>query len=147
MLFGFVGSTLLGCALYIVPALLRTPLWSERLGWFSFCFWTLAVLSGPLTFSFGLTQGREYAEYLWIFDVCIVLALLALIFNLVMTVANRRENTLYVSVWYVLGAALWTAGVYPIGNVMWHPATGRHARPDGFRSSSGSTGTTSSGCC
>ena len=53
-----------------------------------------------------------------------MLALLALIFNLVMTVANRRENTLYVSVWYVLGAVLWTAGVYPIGNVMWHPATG-----------------------
>ena len=49
---------------------------------------------------------------------------MALIVNLIMTVANRRENTLYVSVWYVLGAVLWTAGVYPIGNVMWHPATG-----------------------
>ncbi len=123
MVFGFVGSTLVGCALYIVPALLRTPLWSERLGWFSFCFWSLTVLSGPPTFSFGLSRGRPYAEYLWIFDVCIVLALLGLIFNLVMTVANRRENTLYVSVWYVLGAALWTAGSFPIGNVMWHPAT------------------------
>jgi cytochrome c oxidase cbb3-type subunit 1 len=124
MLFGFVATTLLGCALYMVPALLRTPLWSERLGWFSFCFWTAAVLSGPLTFSFGITHGREYAEYIWPFNVCIMLALLGLLVNLVMTVTQRRENTLYVSVWYVLGAALWTAGVYPIGNVMWHPATG-----------------------
>ena len=124
VVFGFVVSTLFGCALYIVPALLRTPLWSERLGWFSFCLWTLAVLSGPLTFSFGISQGREYAEYLWPFKVCIMLALVGLIVNLIMTVANRRENTLYVSVWYVLGAVLWTAGVYPIGNVMWHPATG-----------------------
>jgi cytochrome c oxidase cbb3-type subunit I len=122
--FGFVVSMLFGCALYIVPALLRTPLWSERLGWVSFGLWTLAVLSGPLTFSYGITQGREYAEYLWIFDVCIVLAIVGLIFNLIMTVANRQENMLYVSVWYVLGAVIWTAGVYPIGNVMWHPATG-----------------------
>jgi cbb3-type cytochrome c oxidase subunit I len=124
VLFGFVCSTLLGCALYIVPALLRTPLWSERLGWFSFCLWTVAVLGGPAAFAFGLTQGREYAEYIWPFKVCIMLSILALIFNMIMTVANRRENTLYVSVWYTLGALLWTAGVYPIGNVMWHPATG-----------------------
>jgi len=124
VLFGFVCSTLLGCALYIVPALLRTPLWSERLGWFSFCFWTLAVLCGPVAFAYGISQGREYAEYPWPLKMCIVLALVGLVVNLVMTVANRRENTLYVSVWYVLGAVLWTACVYPIGNVMWHPATG-----------------------
>ena len=39
VLFGFVRSTLIGCALYYVPALLRTRLWSERLGWVSFCLW------------------------------------------------------------------------------------------------------------
>jgi len=124
MLFGFIGTMLLGCALYYVPALLRTRLWSEPLAWVSFAFWNVAVLSGPVTFPFGITQGREYAEYVWIFDVSVVLAILALIVNLVMTTATRRENTLYVSVWYVFGAALWTAAVYPIGNVMWHPSTG-----------------------
>ena len=39
---------------------------------------TSRSLSGPSTFLTGITQGREYAEYIWIFDVCIVLALLAL---------------------------------------------------------------------
>ena len=124
MLYGFIGTTLLGCALYYVPALLKTRLWSEPLAWAGLLFWNAAVLSGPVTFPFGITQGREYAEYVWIFDVAVVLAVLALIINLVMTIATRRENTLYVSVWYVLGAALWTAAVYPIGNVMWHPSTG-----------------------
>jgi len=124
MLFGFVSSVLLGCGLYYVPALLKTRLWSEPLGWLSFLLWHTAVLSGPLTFSFGITQGREYTEYIWIFDVCVVLAIVGLIANLVMTIAHRRENTLYVSVWYMLGSMLWMAGVYPIGNVMWHPDTG-----------------------
>jgi cytochrome c oxidase cbb3-type subunit 1/cytochrome c oxidase cbb3-type subunit I/II len=124
VIYGFLVNTLFGAALYYVPALLRTRLWSERLGWTSLMFWNVAVLSGPFTFSFGITQGREYAEYIWIFDVCIVIAMLLLIVNVAMTIVNRRENSLYVSVWYAFAAMLWTAGVYPIGNVMWHPGTG-----------------------
>jgi len=124
VIYGFVVSTSFGAALYYVPALLRAKLWSEPLGWLSFFFWNIAVLSGPLTFPFGITQGREYTEYVWIFDVCVMLAMILLLVNLVMTIANRRENSLYVSVWYVMGTLLWTAGVYPIGNVMWAPKTG-----------------------
>jgi cytochrome c oxidase cbb3-type subunit I len=124
VLLGFVANTLIGCGLYYVPALLRSHLWSERLGWASWFFWNLAILSGPFTFSFGLSQGREYAEYLWIFDVCIMLAIILGIYNLIMTIVNRRETILYVSIWYFIGAFIWTAGVYPIGNVMWRPETG-----------------------
>jgi len=124
VVFGFVAGTLIGCAHYYVPALLRTRLWSEPLGWVSWGFWNLTVLSGFFTFPFGLTQGREYAEYLWLFDVSLVLAMLAMIVNFTMTISTRTENILYVSVWYALGACLWSAGNYPIGNVMWHPLTG-----------------------
>jgi len=124
LLFGFVANTLMGCGFYYTPALLRTRLWSEQIGWASFLFWNLAVLSGPFTFSFGITQGREYAEYIWIFDVSIVLAVLCGIFNLIMTIVGRREQLLYVSIWYFVGMFIWSAGVYPIGNVMWRPETG-----------------------
>jgi len=53
-----------------------------------------------------------------------MLALLTLLLNLVMTTLQRQEKALYVSVWYVFGTVLWTAGVYPLGNVMWRPSTG-----------------------
>jgi cytochrome c oxidase cbb3-type subunit I len=82
------------------------------------------VASGPLCFSFGYTQGREYSEYVWFADVSLVLAVVCLLCNLVLTIANRAEKQLYVSVWYFVAALLWTACNYPIGNVMWHPATG-----------------------
>jgi len=124
VIFGFVAPTLVGCAMYYVPALLKTRLWSERLGWASWLLWNITVLSGPSSFSLGLSQGREYAEYTWIFDVALVAAIVLLIFNLVMTVAGRKVNVLYVSVWYALGAVVWTAMVYPIGNVMWNPPSG-----------------------
>lgn len=124
VIYGFVVSAGVGAALHYVPALLKTRLWSERLGWLSWLFWQAAVISGPACFSFGISQGREYAEYIWPFDCCVMAALLLLLVNLVMTVANRTEKSLYVSVWYILGMALWTAGVYPIGNVMWNPPSG-----------------------
>jgi len=66
VIYGFVTSTLIGCGLHYVPSLLRTRLWSEPLAWFGFLFCQLTVLSGPLTFSVGVSQGREYAEYVWI---------------------------------------------------------------------------------
>ena len=36
VIYGFVSGTLIGCGVYYVPALLRTKLWSEPLGWVSF---------------------------------------------------------------------------------------------------------------
>jgi cytochrome c oxidase cbb3-type subunit I len=122
--FGFVVGTMLGVALYVVPALLRTRLWSPMLGWVSFFVWQVGVAGGGIGIALGYTQGREYAEYEWIIDVGVMLALVTIIVNLVMTLVARREKLLFVSVWYYFGAAVWTAMVYPIGNVMWHPATG-----------------------
>ncbi len=124
VLFGFVTTTLLGCGLYIVAAVLKTRLWSEPLGWATCFFWNLTIASAFFTFPFGYSQGREYTEYLWIFDVSLVLAILLLMVNTFMTIAKRKEEGLYVSVWYYVGALVWTAGFYPIGNVMWHPSTG-----------------------
>ncbi|SNB46686.1 cbb3-type cytochrome c oxidase subunit I [Geobacter sp. DSM 9736] len=124
MLYGFVGTTLIGCGLYYVPRLLRTKLWSEPLAWGSFFLWNTVILSGPICFSFGYTQGREYSEYVWWADVLLMLAVTLLIVNMVMTIVNRTEQQLYVSVWYFMATFLWTAGNYPIGNVMWHPETG-----------------------
>lgn len=124
VLYGFVGSLLIGLGMYYTPALLKRRIWSEQLGWLSFMFWTLTVLSGPITFSMGMSQGREYTEYLWIFDVSLVLAVLTMVINMVMTILRRKENLLYVSVWYFTATFLWVGGSYFLGNVMWNPSTG-----------------------
>lgn len=124
VLYGFVATVLIGCGLYIVPALLKTRLWSEPLAWVSFVLWNLTILSGPVGFAFGLTQGREYAEYTWPMDVCLTVAMLMLLLNLIMTILQRHEKFLFVSVWYFTATFLWSCGTYPIGNVMWHPKTG-----------------------
>jgi cytochrome c oxidase cbb3-type subunit 1/cytochrome c oxidase cbb3-type subunit I/II len=124
VIYGFISETLIGAGLHYFPLLLRTRLWSEKLAWVSFVLWNIAVASGPVTFTAGYSQGREYAEYLWAFDIMLIAAVLCMVVNLIMTIARRSENTLYISVWYFMATFLWTAGHYAIGNVIWHPKTG-----------------------
>jgi len=124
VLFGFVAQLLMGLGMYYTPALLKRRIWSEQLGWVSFLFWNITIISGPITFSLGMSQGREYTEYLWIFDVSLVIAVLTMVLNLVMTILNRKENLLYVSVWYFTATFLWIGGSYFLGNVMWNPPSG-----------------------
>lgn len=124
VLFGFVTAMLIGCALYILPKVLDTKLFSEPMGNLAALFFSLAVLLGDGALLAGLTQGREYAEYIFPVDVLVVIAFVLISVNMIMTVVRRREPLLYVSAWYFMGAVTWTATLYPIGNVMWHPTTG-----------------------
>ena len=124
VLLGFVGSLLLGGTLYVVPVMLRQRLQAERVANAGMWCWNLAVLGAGITLPLGMTQGREYAELIFPVKCALVLSMLLLSYCLLMTVVNRREQLLYVSVWYGVGAVLWTALLYPIGNVMWRPATG-----------------------
>lgn len=124
IVYGFVVTTLIGSGMYYTPILLGRRLWSERLGWISWLLWNITVLSGPISFGMGYSQGREYSEYLWIFDVTLMISMLLILLNLIMTVLHRNENFLYISVWYFVATFLWTSGSYFIGNVMWQPPEG-----------------------
>src|SRR6056297_480230 len=53
VLFGFVAQILMGLGLYYTPALLKRRIWSEQLGWVSFLFYNITIISGPITFSLG----------------------------------------------------------------------------------------------
>lgn len=124
VLFGFVGLMSIGAGLYIVPVMLRTRLYGQRVANLSLVLYNLALVGAVATLPLGFTQGREYAELVFPVKVLFLGALLLLLYVLIMTVLRRRESLLYVSVWYICGGVLWTTLLFPLGNVMWHPATG-----------------------
>ncbi len=124
VLIGFVTPGLLGAAFYFIPRLLRTRLFSEKLGVVTVVAWNVAVAGIVATLAMGKTQGREYAELIWPLDIMVVLAFALIFFNFIMTVKQRREPILYVSVWYVLAATILTACTYALGNVIWRPDSG-----------------------
>ena len=112
VLLGFVTPGLLATAFYIVPRLLRTELYSEKLGVTSVVLWNVAVIAGVVGLCAGHTQGREYAELIWPVDILVVIAFTLIFINLIMTVRRRKEQLLFVSVWYVLAAVVLTAATY-----------------------------------
>lgn len=122
MLFGWVPAALLGGVFYIVPRVLGTTLWSERLGNISMWAFNGVLVAGVITLSMGMTQGREYAELIRPLDFLVLAWLLMLSANMLMTIKQRKENILYVSVWYATGAVIWTFFVYGFGNVVWEPS-------------------------
>ncbi|MGD8366167.1 MAG: cbb3-type cytochrome c oxidase subunit I [Desulfobacterales bacterium] len=124
VLFGFVTPGLLAAAFYYLPKLLRTELFSEKLGVFTVLLWNAVLVVAVISLMAGFSQGREYAEMIWPVDMGIV-AVFALVFiNMILTVRRRKEPVLYVSVWYACAAVVLTGTTFSLGNVIWRPDTG-----------------------
>jgi cytochrome c oxidase cbb3-type subunit 1 len=116
MLFGWLLAAQMGLCLYMVPRLCGVKLWSEKLGMATMWLWVVIILSAVVTLLVGDNQGLEYAELnLWI-DALVVVAWVMFGINIFATVAIRKYQQMYVSLWYVMAAILWTAFVYITGN-------------------------------
>ena len=124
VVFGFLTPALLSVGHFVVPRLLRTQLFSEKLGIFIVCLWNVIVAAIFITLSIGLSQGREYAEAIWEIDILVAIAFALIFINMIMTIRNRQEPMLYVSVWYITAGIILTLIVYAIGNVIWVPGAG-----------------------
>jgi cytochrome c oxidase cbb3-type subunit 1 len=81
VLFGFVTPGLLAAAFYYIPRLLKTELFSHKLGVFNAIFWNITVAAGIIGISMGYTQGREYAELAWPVDIMVVISFAMVVFN------------------------------------------------------------------
>jgi cytochrome c oxidase cbb3-type subunit 1 len=124
VLFGFVTPGLLSAAFYYVPRLLRTKLYSEKLGFITALAWNATLVFAVVSLALGYSQGREYAEMIWPVDIMVILAFSLVFVNLIMTVARRKEPILYVSIWYACAAVVLTTVTFALGNVIWRPNSG-----------------------
>jgi cbb3-type cytochrome c oxidase subunit I len=124
VLFGFTTPGLLAAAHYYIPQLLRTELFSHKLGVTGVLVWNVAVVGAVVSLMTGHSQGREYAELIWPVDMLVVASFTIVFINLVLTIRNRKEPILYVSVWYATAAVILTGLTYSLGNVIWQPDTG-----------------------
>jgi len=124
VLFGFVTPGLIAVAFYFLPKLLKTALYSERLGVASAVLWNVTLAAGMIGVAAGHSQGREYAELPWAVDLLVIASFALVIVNVLMTIRQRTEPVLYVSIWYAAAAVVLTACTYALGNVVWKPDTG-----------------------
>jgi len=124
MLFGWLLAADMGLAYYIIPRLCGVKLWSEKLGVATAALWNVIILAAVVVLLAGQNQGWEYAELPWYLDILVVVAWIMFGVNIFMTVASRKHQAMYVTIWYTMGCILWTAFVYLTGNFATLFATG-----------------------
>lgn len=117
MLFGWLLAADMGLAYYIVPRLCGVKLWSEKLGVATAVIWNIIVLSAVVMLPAGMNKGWEYAELPLPLVGLVVVAWVCFGINIFATVANRKYEQMYVSVWYTMATILWTTFVYLTGNI------------------------------
>ena len=106
VVFAFAGNAIFCGVYYSLQRLLKVRLWSDKLSWFHFWGWQLIIVLAALSFVFGVTTGKEYAELEWPIDVMVAVVWLVIAFNFIATVVNRREKHLYVAIWFYIGTII-----------------------------------------
>jgi len=117
-LFGWLLQADMGILFWILPRILHTKLFSEKLGVINGIVYNLAVLGGLVSIVLGHVKNVEYGEIPPPFDYLIALSWVMFLVNVIGTIATRKVKYLYVTVWYTLGSVIWTAFVYITGNMI-----------------------------
>ncbi|MFN9863305.1 MAG: cytochrome-c oxidase, cbb3-type subunit I [Bacteroidota bacterium] len=122
VIFAFVGNAMFAGVYYSLQRLLKARLFSDALSWAHFWGWQLIILAAAITLPLGISSGKEYAELEWPIDIAIALVWVMFGINMIGTIIKRREDHMYVAVWFYI-ATFVTVAVLHIVNSFEMPVT------------------------
>jgi cytochrome c oxidase cbb3-type subunit 1 len=115
--FGLGVGAIFGLFYFIVMRLTRRPLVFPRLARLHLWLFNLTIAAGALTLFAGQTQSLEYAELEWPIDLAVVVLWVIFAVNVFGTIARRREEQMYVALWYVIATVIAVAVLYIVNNL------------------------------
>ena len=114
-IFAFVGNGIFMGVYYSLQRLLKARMFSDLLSNIHFWGWQLIIVAAAVTLPLGITSAHEYAELEWPIDIAIALVWVVFGLNMFGTILKRREQHLYVAIWFYI--ATWvTVTMLHIGN-------------------------------
>lgn len=117
IVFGWLGTIGFAAIFAILPRITEVQLHNEVLGAATTLTWSVLLTGGILALLLGRSQGRLLGELPAGADLGIALMLVLVLYNAGVTAVRRREQTIYVSGWYLLAAALLAPIVFVAGNL------------------------------
>ena len=102
VIFAFVGNGLFMGIYYSLQRLLKARMWNDRLSWIHFWGWQFVILCAAYTLPMGMTTSAEYGELIWPIDLLITLVWVVFGVNMFGTILTRREQHLYVAIWFYI---------------------------------------------
>jgi cytochrome c oxidase cbb3-type subunit 1 len=117
VIFGFGGSALFATSYYVVQRTCQTRLYSDWMAGFTFWGWQAAVALGAMSYMFGYTQAREYAEFEWPIDLIILVTWVVYFTLYIQTVRRRSQPHIYVANWFYIAFILVIALLHIFNNL------------------------------
>ncbi len=121
-IFAFVGNAIFMGIYYSLQRLCKTRMYSNVMSYINFWGWQLIIVLAALTFIFGITTGKEYAELEWPIDILIAIVWVIFGWNMFGTIIKRRTRHIYVAIWFYI-ATFVTVAVLHIVNSIEIPVT------------------------
>ncbi len=108
VIWGAFSTLFIGLCHYIVPRLCGVRLWREQWSSTLLWVWNLNLALAMVLLALGQNRGWEAGEFPLINVSVIFLSVLLLTVQFLMTIKHRKEAPLYVSLWYLIAAFIWT---------------------------------------
>ncbi|NTU43708.1 MAG: cytochrome C oxidase Cbb3, partial [Nitrospirales bacterium] len=115
--FGLVLGAIMGIFYYITMRLSKRPLVFPKLARFNLYVFNIAITAATASLLMGYTQSIEYAEFEWPLDIGVVVLWVLFAINLIATILKRKEEQMYISLWYILGTIVTIAVIYIVNNL------------------------------
>jgi cytochrome c oxidase cbb3-type subunit 1 len=108
VIWGAFSTLFIGLCHWVVPRLCGTRLWREAWSWPLLAVWNANLVVALALLLAGWNRGWEVGELPLGNVIVLFVALLALTLQMLMTIRHRRDTPLYVSLWYLIAALIWT---------------------------------------
>jgi cytochrome c oxidase cbb3-type subunit 1 len=109
VIWGAFSTLFIGLAYYVTPRLAGVRVWRERWGHALAWIWNLNLAAAFVgVAAFGTNRGWEVGELALPHVVVLGLCVVGISLQLLVTIARRVQRDLYVSLWYLIGALVWT---------------------------------------
>ncbi len=114
--YGWCSLAGIGVAIWLIPRLLKTELIGTQFALVGGALWSLGVFAGTVAIGMGYSDGLEWLEFPWQFDIFLIVGGALVGLPLLLTLLQRKVGHLYVSVWYIGAAFLWFPVLFLIAN-------------------------------
>ncbi len=108
VIFGAFSTLFIGLCYYILPRLCGVRVWNGEWGHWLLWVWNLGLIAGMTSLALGYNQGLEAGEFPLPIDAVIFVVIAITTVQFLVTISQRLEPQLYVAVWYLIGAFVWT---------------------------------------
>ena len=117
VIFAFAGNTIFAGIYYSTQRLCKARMFSNFLSSVHFWGWQAIIVSAAVTLVSGITVSKEYAELEWPIDIAITLVWVVFAINFFGTVIKRREQHIYVALWFYIATIITVAVLHIVNSL------------------------------